>query len=279
MKPHPFICKDSICVVTGAASGIGRALCLQLASLDAKKVVAVDINFEAVQQLVQKHLPPGIGLAMKANCAIESDMRRVILVVENECGNIDAFFTNAGILSVGSPTDTPNDEWETLWKVNVMQTVYVAKHLLPLYEKRGKGALIVTASAAGLLTLPGASSYSVTKSAAVALAEWISITYGFKGISVSCLCPQAVKTPMIGDTDGGPAGIDGVMEADEVARITLDEVQKGTFIISPHEKVLKYVQQKANNYEKWLKKMRILNTITEERYTISPPRLPSSSRL
>lgn len=279
MEPHAFTCKDSICVVTGAASGIGKALCLQLASLGAKKVVAVDINFNAVQQVVQNDLPPGVGLALKANCSIESDMRRVVLQVEYECGNIDAFFTNAGILSVGSPTDTPNDEWETLWKVNVMQTVYVAKYLLPLYEKRGKGALIVTASAAGLLSLPGASSYSVTKHAAVALAEWISITYGSKGIHVSCLCPQAVKTPMIGNTDGGPAGLDGVMEASEVARITIEEVQKGTFMISPHQKVMTYVQQKAHNYEKWLKKMRMLNTITEEQYTISPPSLPNSSRL
>ena len=276
MNPQPFVCRDSICVVTGAASGIGKALCIHLASLGAKKIIAVDINFNATETLIKQDLPYGIGVAMKANCGIESDMRRVILSVEYNYGPIDAFFCNAGILSVGSPTDTPNDEWETLWKINVMQIVYVARYLIPIYEKRGSGALIVTASAAGLLSLPGASSYSVTKHAAVALAEWLSMTYGSKGIFVSCLCPQAVKTPMIGDTDGGPAGLDGVMDASDVARITIDEVQKGKFMITPHEKVNKYVKEKANNYEKWIRKMRKLNAMVESKYKITPPSLPSS---
>jgi NAD(P)-dependent dehydrogenase (short-subunit alcohol dehydrogenase family) len=284
MKPQSFNCKGSICVVTGAASGIGRALCLDLAARGAKRVVAVDINFTSVQQLVtSKQMEPHVGIAMSANCAIESDMRRIILSVENQCGPIDAFFANAGILSVGSVTDTPNDEWENLWHVNVMQTVYVSKYLIPIYEKRGKGSLIVTASAAGLLMLPGASAYSVTKHAAVSLAEWISVTYGSKGILVSCLCPQAVNTPMIGnEKDGGPAGLDGVLEPEDVAKTTIDAVEKGQFMIIPHAKVGKYVQEKASNHEQWLKTMRKLNAIVEKTYTLSPPPPPlglPSSRL
>mmetsp|Transcript_10249 Transcript_10249/g.15402 ORF Transcript_10249/g.15402 Transcript_10249/m.15402 type:complete len:221 (-) Transcript_10249:35-697(-) len=218
---------------------------------------------------------------MKANCAIESDMRRIVLTVENEHGPIDAFFCNAGILSVGNVTDTPNDEWDLSWKINVMQIVYVSKYLLPIYEKRimcgGKGgALIVTASAAGLLSQPGTVAYTTTKHAAVALAEWMNMTYRTKGIQVSCLCPQGVRTAMLNGTDGGPAGLDGVMDPSDVARITVEDVVKGKFLITPHEQVLKYVRDKGNNYEKWLKKMGKLNSVMEERFTFSPLSLPHS---
>lgn len=271
-----FICKDSTCVVTGGASGIGKALCIQLASKGAKKVVVVDIHYQSAEQVVNNHLPPGIGVAIQADCGSEIDMRRVVLTVENECGPIDAFFCNAGILSVGSVTDTPNDEWQCLWNTNVMQSVYVAKYLIPLYENRGQGAMCITSSAAGLLTLPGAVSYSVTKHAAVSLAEWMSVKYGSKGILISCLCPQAVKTPMIGNTDGGPAGLDGVMEACDVARITVDEMEQGRFLISPHQKVMKYFQGKGQDYEKWLKNMRKVNTMAESTVPLSPPYLPTS---
>jgi NAD(P)-dependent dehydrogenase (short-subunit alcohol dehydrogenase family) len=287
---NTFICKDSICVVTGAASGIGKALCLRLASLGAKKIIAVDINFNNTATTLIHEInntssnssdSNNVCHVINANCGIESDMRRVIMTVEYQHGPIDAFFCNAGILSVGSVTDTPNDEWQKLWNINVMQIVYVSKYLIPIYEQRkerkNKGSLIITASAAGLLTLPGASSYSVTKNAAVSLAEWLSITYGgLKGIHVSCLCPQAVQTPMIGDTDGGPAGLDGVMDASDVAKITIDEVQKGVFMITPHQKVRKYLKAKGNDYEQWIRHMRKLNTIVEQKYKITPPSLPNS---
>lgn len=278
MIPKPFVCNESICVVTGGASGIGKALCIELARLGAKTIVVVDLNFNAAQKVVHDNLLSfGVNaIAMKANCGVESDMRRVIYTVEIEYGPIDAFFCNAGILSVGSVVDTPNDEWDSLWKINVMQSVYVAKYLMPLYEKRGRGAICITASAAGLLSFPGAVSYAVTKNAAISLAEWLSLTYGSKGILVSCLCPQAVNTPMIGDSDAGPAGLDGIIEADEVARITIDEMQKGKFLITPHKKVVNYFRSKGSDYELWLKKMRKLNTIVEETYKFSPPTIPTS---
>ncbi len=204
-------------------------------------------------------------------------MRRVILQVEYEIGPIDAFFCNAGILAVGSVTDTPNEEWEALWKINVMQIVYVSKYLIPIYEQRKGGTIVITASAAGLLSLPGSSSYSVTKHAAVSLAEWLSMTYGLKGIQISCLCPQAVNTPMIGNTDGGPAGLDGVLEPNDVAKMTIDQVEKGKFLITPHTKVMKYVKERGDNYEKWLMKMRKLNLFVEKKeYKVTPPKLPSS---
>mmetsp|Transcript_16617 Transcript_16617/g.20302 ORF Transcript_16617/g.20302 Transcript_16617/m.20302 type:complete len:287 (-) Transcript_16617:620-1480(-) len=271
-----FNFKDSICVVTGAASGIGKALCMELANL-AKKVVAVDIDYESTLDLVNNHMKPGIGLAIQANCGRETDMRRVILKVENEVGPIDAFFCNAGVLSVGSVTDTPNDEWDHLWKVNVMQAVYVSKYLFPLFEIRKKGAFIITASAAGLLTLPGASAYTVTKHAAVSLAEWLSMTYGSKGIAVSCLCPQAVRTAMVGDTDGGAAGLDGIMNPDDVARITIEDVQNGKFLITPHKKVRKYIADKGNDYERYIKKMIKLNKYAVN--ILKPPPFSARSRL
>ncbi len=286
---------------------------MYLAQNGAKKVFAVDINNDALQKLKlqletqTQIIQTQIIHTMVANCAVESDMRRIILTVENEHGPIDAFFCNAGILSVGTTVDTPNDEWELSWKINVMQIVYVSKYLLPIYEKRriaatatannlnmninkknsvggsgrgrGGGALIITASAAGLLSQPGTVAYTATKHAAVALAEWLNMTYRSKGIQVSCLCPQGVRTPMLNGTDGGPAGVDGVMDADDVARITVEQLEKGKFLIAPHEKVIKYVKDKGNDYEKWLRKMGKFNSLMEGKFTFSPLSLPHMSRL
>jgi len=292
-----FYPKGSICVVTGAASGIGKGLCMELIQRGARNVIAVDISSKSLQMFFYEikksnfsnttginnktaHINNTVLSIVQADCGKEEDMKHLINHVEKIYGEIDAFFCNAGILSVGSVENTPINDWDKLWKVNVMQIVYVSKYLFPLYQSRAKksnnnngrsgGALIITASAAGLLSLPGGSAYSVTKHGAVALAEWLSMTYGSidgkkeQGIYVSCLCPQSVRTPMIGDTDGGPAGLDGVLDVKDVVNETLDELSKGTFLITPHKKVRKYMAERANNHEKWIRKMRKLNGMVIE---------------
>jgi NAD(P)-dependent dehydrogenase (short-subunit alcohol dehydrogenase family) len=273
--------KDSIIVITGGANGIGKALAIHLANLGAKRIIVVDIHKEAAQYVVDNILPPNVGVAIKADCSVEMDIRNIINRVEFEYGPINAFFANAGILSTGG-IHVSNDEWERIWKTNLMQSVYVCRHLIPRFEQRRNGLLVITASAAGLLNMPGALPYAVTKHAAVAFAEWISFTYKSKGIQVACLCPQAVRTDMIrigngplGDTvDAGPAGLDGVLEPDFVAKMTLDSIKQGKFLILPHEKVQKHNMRKVNDYERYLDNMGKISS-KFERFATAPP----SSRL
>jgi len=260
MSSAKFNPKNSICVVTGGANGIGRSLCRHLGSLGAKRVVVVDLSLIAAQKIVSQDLPSGVGLAISANCGVEMDIRRVIIETEFKVGApIDAFFCNAGIPSNGGPEVT-NDEWERIWQVNVMQSVYVSRHLFPKFEARGRGVMVITASSAGLLTLPGALPYSVTKHAAVGLAEGLHIEYASKGIHVACLCPMGVRTGMVPDNSDelSPVGRDGILSPDEVAKETVSAIMAGKFMILPHKKVKYYYAEKAKNHEQWLLGMKKL---------------------
>jgi len=248
---------DQCVVVTGGGSGIGAALCRQFAAQGARVVVA-DLN-EAAAAAVAATLRPSPGRAVRCNASKEMDVRRLIAVAEFEVGPIAAFCSNAGIPSNGG-YEVPNDEWERIIGINVMQHVYVARHLFPKWIARGDGGhLLVTASAAGLLTQVGSLPYSVTKHAAVSVAEWLAIAHYDDGIIVTCLCPQAVRTGMTGDSDGGVAGGDGMLEPDDVAKESLAAMTEGTFLVLPHKKVLTYFQRKASDYDRWLRGMRRLH--------------------
>jgi len=265
MTSSKFNPEGSICVVTGGANGIGRSLSLHLASLGAKRVVVVDLSLTAAQKVVDHDLPSGVGMAIGANCGVEMDIRRVILETEYHCEGcpIDAFFCNAGIPSNGGP-EVPNDEWQRIWQVNVMQSVYVARHLFPRFEARGRGVMVITASSAGLLQLPGALAYSVTKHAAVGLAEGLHAAYASKGIHVACLCPMGVRTGMVPENgrgkmaDGGPVAADGIKSPDDIAKEAVSAVIAGKFMILPHKKAKFYFAKKAADYESWIRGMRKL---------------------
>lgn len=275
----PFRARGSVVVVTGGASGIGKAFCESFAKRGASTVVVVDLNMEEAAK-VALSLPEGVGVAMRANCGIEMDIRRVIMATQFQYGPIDAFVANAGIPSNGGP-EVPNDEWERIWKVNVMQHVYVARHLFPSWicskeERRdtnGK-ALLITASAAGLLTQIGSLPYSVTKHAAVGIAEWLQITYKASNIAVSCLCPQAVRTGMTGGQDGGDgavAGNDGVLDPLDVANESIEAMEKGQFLVLPHKNVKTYFQRKASDYDRWLRGMQRVQRVFGDIMRRSPP--------
>jgi len=282
MASSKFNPVGSICVVTGGANGIGRSLSQHLASLGAKRVVVVDLSLSAAQKVVSQDLPSGVGLAIGANCGVEMDIRRVITETEFQCdGPIDAFFCNAGIPGNGGP-EVSNDEWEQIWQVNVMQSVYVSRHLFPKYVARGKGVMVITASSAGLLSLPGALAYSVTKHAAVGLAEGLHIAYASKGIHVACLCPMGVRTGMIPKIDSAMAkhsdGMVGLpMSPDDVAKKTVSAVIAGNFMILPHKQVKFYFTKKAQDYEQFLLGMRKMY----EKHGVIMSRAPnmSSARL
>ena len=246
--------QDKICVITGAASGIGRALCIAFKDAGAKHVVCVDMNGEGAVATAEQ---VG-GTAYAVDVSSEDQIKNMIDSVEQTIGPIDLFWSNAGI-AVGGGMDTPNDAWQRVWDVNVMSHVWAARHLVPKMAARGGGYLLNTASAAGLLNQIGSASYGVTKHAAVGLAEWIALTHGDDGIKVSVLCPQAVRTEMTRGHEDHVAAMDGMLEPEPVAQICIEAIREETFLILPHPQVLDYMRHKTADYDRWIGGMRKLN--------------------
>ena len=246
-------------VVTGAASGIGKALCEEFYASGAKSIVCVDMNIEGAKETADSVN----GLAVSADVSDEKDIINVIEKANDYSGGIDIFCSNAGIGGKPGFFEAAPSDWEMIWGVNVQSHIHAAKHVLPQMIERGEGYLMNTSSAAGLLTQLGAAGYAVTKAAAVSFAEWIKITYGDKGIGVSCLCPQAVRTAM---TANGPgvAGVDGMMEADVVAKDVLNAIEEERFLVTPHDEVLEYVKRKGNDRDRWITGMQRLQKQYED---------------
>jgi NAD(P)-dependent dehydrogenase (short-subunit alcohol dehydrogenase family) len=245
---------DTIIVVTGAASGIGRAMAQRFAAEGARLVVCADRDEAGAQETAA-----GIGgVAFKVDVAKEADIQGLIETVEADHGPIDLFCSNAGI-GVGGGAETPDADWQRIWDINVMAHVWAARHLLPRMAARGGGYLLNTASAAGLLSQIGSAPYAVTKHAAVGLAEWLAITHGDQGIKVSVLCPQAVRTKMTAGNPEGVASIDGMMEPDYLAEVVVKSIEAEEFLILPHPQVLDYMRNKTADYGRWIGGMRKLN--------------------
>ena len=178
----------------------------------------------------------------------------------DEFGAIDLFCSNAGIGGGSGGIDTSDADWEHTWRVNVMAHVYAARAVLPGMLERGSGYLLQTASAAGLLTQIGSAPYAVTKHAAVAFAEWLAVTYGDRGIRVSCLCPQGVRTPMLDSASARVRGLldESAIEPDAVADAVIAGLADERFLILPHPEVAEYVRRKAADHDRWLRGMRRL---------------------
>jgi NAD(P)-dependent dehydrogenase (short-subunit alcohol dehydrogenase family) len=245
---------DKIIVVTGAASGIGRALAHRFVAEGARAVVCSDRDGDGVRAVAADIG----GVAIQADVSREADIKALIEQVESQIGPIDLFCSNAGI-GVGGGAETPTEDWQRIWDINVMAHVWAARHLVPLMAARGGGYLLNTSSAAGLLSQIGSAPYAVTKHAAVGLAEWLAITHGDQGIKVSVLCPQAVRTAMTAGNPDGVASIDGMMEPDVVAEACVRAIEAETFLVLPHPEVLTYMRNKTNDYDRWIGGMRKLN--------------------
>jgi NAD(P)-dependent dehydrogenase (short-subunit alcohol dehydrogenase family) len=258
-------------VVTGGASGIGRAMCLRFAEEGARGTVVADIDGDGAKSVAEAIRAAGHpAVAAAADVSTESGVAELVRAAESSFGPIDLFCSNAGI-AVGGGPEAPDADWERAWRVNLMSHVYAARTLLPTMLERHDGYLLNTASAAGLLTNLGAAPYSVTKHAAVALAEWLSITYGDSGVKVSCICPQGVRTRMLVGAlglrpeqaeeilgTGGSAVLaaGGVIEPEQVADAAVEGVRSERFLILPHPEVAEYFRQRADDHERWLRGMR-----------------------
>jgi NAD(P)-dependent dehydrogenase (short-subunit alcohol dehydrogenase family) len=246
--------KDKIIVVTGGASGIGREMCRRFAREGAKKVIVADLNGEGAAAVAAEFG----GHSMAVDVRNESEIIELINSTETQFGPIDLFCSNAGI-GIGKNIDEPDEVWQTIWEVNTMAHVWAARHLVPLMIARGGGYLLNTSSAAGLLNQIGSVTYAVTKHAAVALAEWLSITYGDQGIKVSVLCPQAVRTAMTA-RGAGVAGVDGMIEPESAVEAVVETLREEKFLVLPHPEVAEYMKRKAADYDRWLKGMRRLQS-------------------
>ncbi len=247
--------QDKVVVVTGGANGIGRALCRRFAAEGARAVVVADIQLEAAQKVASEIG----GHEYAVDVASESDIQLLVDGVLKKFGRIDLFCSNAGI-GVEGDCDVTNRDWQRIWEINVMAHVYAARHVLPGMLARKEGYLLQTVSAAGLLTQIGSAPYAVTKHGALALAEWLAITYGDQGIKVSALCPQGVKTRMLENAEfgGGTFLLEGALEPEQVAEAVVKGLEEEHFLILPHPEVLEYIRRKAGDYDRWLRGMRRL---------------------
>jgi NAD(P)-dependent dehydrogenase (short-subunit alcohol dehydrogenase family) len=265
-------------VITGAAGGIGRALALRCAA-EGARVAATDVQERALERLGEELGPAHPGhparparpahpahLAAPCDVTDERALNALLDRVESELGAVDVFFANAGVAIGEDPIDTPDEVWDRAFAVNVRAHILAARRLLPGWLDRGEGYFVSTASAAGLLTQIGSAPYAVTKHGAVAFAEWLSVTYGGRGLRVSCLCPMGVRTAM---TQGDELAhrvvksAGALLEPEEVADEVIDAIDREQFLILPHPEVLTFFQRKALDYERWLAGMRRLQASVE----------------
>jgi NAD(P)-dependent dehydrogenase (short-subunit alcohol dehydrogenase family) len=248
-----------VAFVTGGANGIGRALCERFAAEGAAGIAVVDRSLDASQAVADGL--GGVGLALAADVGVEAEVAAAVEAAEARLGPIDLLVCNAGIGSMQG-IDAPTELWQQVWDVNVMHHVFATRAVLPGMVARGQGYVLTTASAAGLLAQIGDAPYSVTKAAAVAYAEWLSITYGDQGITVSCLCPQGVNTDLLRLAATGESGAvvmaQGTLEPEDVAESVVAAIRAEQFLVLPHPEVHDYEVRKATDRDRWLGGMRKL---------------------
>ena len=254
-----------VAVVTGGAAGIGRALCRRL-SAEGASVVVADRDAPGAAAVAAEIG----GLAVPADVSVEAEVAALVDATLLRFDRLDIFCANAGILwgiRPGDPAevigpDAPDEAWDRIWRVNVLAHVYAARAVVPRMLEQGEGHFVVTASAAALLTILGNAPYAVTKHAALALAEWLSITYGDRGLRVSCLCPEFVRTDMLASAGEHLLGTAPVVEPEDVAGAVVDALEDGRFLILPHPEVAEFFRRKATDYDRWLAGMRRLQATT-----------------
>ncbi|HLK37384.1 MAG TPA: SDR family oxidoreductase [Polyangiaceae bacterium] len=242
---------NKVVVVTGGAHGIGRALARRFAREGLRGIVVGDLDGAAAEETAREIG----GLGLRVDVGVEGDVQRLAATAVERYGAIDVFCSNAGIF-FGGGEEVADAEWRRIFDVNVMAHVYAARAVVPGMLARGGGAFVSTVSAAGLLSQIGSAPYAVTKHAALAFSEWLSITYGDRGLRVSCICPQGVRTAMLASGDTPSFLLEGALEPEVVADAAVQGVRDERFLILPHPEVATYFVRKASDYERWLRGMR-----------------------
>ena len=241
--------RNKVAIVTGGASGIGTGIAKRFAAEGARGIVVADINLERAQGVARE-----IGdtaMAVRCDVSQEADIQALVAATRERFGQVDIYISNAGILGRVGGFELEDPLWESMWHIHGMAHVWAARAVVPEMVARGEGYFLVTASAAGLLTIVESAPYAVTKHAAVAFAEWLRVAYGRKGVRVSCLCPQSVQTDMV-TGDGGSAGHDGILTPEQVAAEVVSTMADETFLVLPHPEVLQYFRNKGQDYDRWI---------------------------
>jgi NAD(P)-dependent dehydrogenase (short-subunit alcohol dehydrogenase family) len=256
-----MILHDKVVVVTGGATGIGRALCRRFAREAPRAIIVADLDAAGAEAVAAEIN----GESIQTDVSREPDIARLVSAVTDRYGPIDLFCSNAGIIIEGGD-ETPDAAWQSIWGINVMAHIYAARAVLPAMLARGEGYLLQTVSAAGLLSQIGSAPYAVTKHAALAFAEWLSITYGDRGVKVSAICPQGVLTDMLlRPRPGGESFLKATAVTPEhVAECAVAGIADERFLILPHAEVAEYFQRKASDYDRWLRGMRRLQAKTRD---------------
>jgi NAD(P)-dependent dehydrogenase (short-subunit alcohol dehydrogenase family) len=271
----PTVVRDAVVVVTGGASGIGAALARRFAADGARAVVVADLDGDgaaAVAATLSCPVPVGIRLDVTDEAAVAD----AAATVEREVGPVDVWCSNAGVVSEpGLGTDA---DWQRAWQVHVLAHVYAARHVVPPMLARGRGHLMITASAAGLLAEADQAAYSVTKHGSVALAEWLAIQHVDQGVTVSCLCPQGVNTPMLAlaPPESTTLAAGETIEVEDVCDSVMAALATDRFLILPHPQVHWYETQRAGDRDRWLSGMRRLRA---RAHGLADPPAPESSTL
>ncbi len=247
-------------VITGAGHGIGRALAHRFAA-EGARVVVNDVDVDAANAVASEV----DGYAAPGDAASDDGVQALIDAARQHLGTIDVYCANAGV-SVGAGLEASEQDWAKAIEVNTMAHVRAARRLVPDWLESGGGTFVVTASAAGLLTMLGSPTYSVTKHGAVAFAEWLSITYGDRGVTVHCVCPQGVQTQML-DNSGvfkEMLSRDAALTPEQVAESVLQGIADGSFLILPHPEAAEYYAYRAAKPDKWQAAMRKLQRGVDE---------------
>jgi NAD(P)-dependent dehydrogenase (short-subunit alcohol dehydrogenase family) len=252
--------RDKVAIITGGASGIGAGLAERFATEGARGIVVADINLVQAEKVARAINAAGGERAMALRCDVmalrcdvsaEADIQALVAATRARFGQVDIYLSNAGILGATGGFELDDLLWDKMWQIHGMAHVWAARAVVPEMVARGEGYFVVTASAAGLLTIVESAPYAVTKHAALAFAEWLRVAYGRRGVRVSCLCPQAVHTGMTSG-GGGSAAVDGMLMPAQVAADVVAAMRDETFLVLPHPEVLDYFRRKGQDYDRWL---------------------------
>lgn len=236
-----------VAIVTGGASGIGAGIARRFAAEGARAVVVADVNLARAQGVADEFG----GTAMRCDVSREEDIQALVQATRERHGQVDIYISNAGILGGMGGFELEDPLWQKMWEVHGMAHVWAARAVVPEMVARGEGYFLVTASAAGLLTIVESAPYAVTKHAALAFAEWLRVAYGRRGVRVSCLCPQSVRTDMV-PGDGGSASHDGILMPEQVAAEVVAVMRDEKFLVLPHPEVIQYFRNKGADYDRWI---------------------------
>jgi NAD(P)-dependent dehydrogenase (short-subunit alcohol dehydrogenase family) len=251
--------KDKVAVITGGAHGIGEGLARRFKAEGARGIVVADLDGEGADR-VAKEIG---GVGMRVDVAKEAEIQKLVSETTARFGRIDLFCSNAGIF-VPADINVSDAEFARMRDIHVLAHLYAARAVMPQMLERGDGYLLQTVSAAGLITSLESMTYAITKHAALALAEGISMTYGDRGIKVSALCPQGVRTDMLMQ-DPDNYLVEGSVSVEQVADAVIEGLAAEQFLILPHAEAAEYFRRKSSDYDRWLRGMRRFRTEVEEK--------------